>query len=133
MLRLSVCEFTLGDAVSYMRLNYHAGCRRLGFLTDLSIHLWVRCPPLACRDHLQALSSLNCLREQVSVCARACVSVCFVRARPHRLPEGDLAAVGLLERERVRPEEWGDYPHTVDWSLKRRCSVLLGSTSLRRT
>lgn len=50
-------------------------------------------------------------------------------------PRGDVVwAYRKKEREQAgRLREWRDYAHTVDWSLKRSCSVQLGSTSLRRT
>lgn len=50
-------------------------------------------------------------------------------------PRGDAVWV-YREKEREqggRPKEEGDYAHTLDWSLKRLCSVQLGSTSLGRT
>lgn len=73
-----------------------------------------------------------------SVCAgkHVCVSVCLRLKWLSCLPGGTWGGLTGEKREREREsrlKEWRDYPHTVDWSLKRSCSVQLGSTSLRRT
>lgn len=71
------------------------------------------------------------------VCAgkHVCVFASKVAQLPPRGERGPGLQGGKKERkrERARLKEWRDYPHTVDWSLKRSCSVQLGSTSLRRT
>lgn len=78
-------------------------------------------------------------RSTRAVFVQVNISVCLRLKWLSCLPGGTWGGLtGERERERGREQgrrlkEWRDYPHTVDWSLKRSCSVQLGSTSLRRT